>query len=101
MPAARTAADALAMLGDRVSVYLDGGPVGADPEPGKTRGRPLDRSLKPLAEPRVQTDCQGAVIWHEGLCEGKHLKAGNQGNGQVSGSGQALNQPRCNPQPRE
>lgn len=31
MPAARTAADALAMLGDRVSVYLDGGEVAADP----------------------------------------------------------------------
>lgn len=28
MPAARTAADALAMLGDRVSVYLDAGSVG-------------------------------------------------------------------------
>lgn len=30
MPAARTAADALAMLGDRVSVYLDAGAVGAE-----------------------------------------------------------------------
>jgi len=30
MPAAVTAADALAMLGDRVSVYLDGGTVGGE-----------------------------------------------------------------------
>lgn len=41
MPAARTAADALAMLGDRVSVYLDAGSVGdasidAAADPGST-----------------------------------------------------------------
>ena len=41
MPAARTAADALAMLGDRVSVYLDAGAVGSDhpgaaADPGST-----------------------------------------------------------------
>ncbi|MDX2025570.1 L-threonylcarbamoyladenylate synthase [Microcella sp.] len=41
MPAARTAADALAMLGDRVSVYLDAGSVGdasidAVADPGST-----------------------------------------------------------------
>lgn len=40
MPAATTAADALAMLGDRVSVYLDGGTVGgtlaAGADPGST-----------------------------------------------------------------
>ncbi len=40
MPAARTAADALAMLGDRVSVYLDAGAVGtelpADADAGST-----------------------------------------------------------------
>jgi Sua5/YciO/YrdC/YwlC family protein len=33
-PAARTAQEALAMLGDSVSVYLDGGAVGADQDDG-------------------------------------------------------------------
>lgn len=38
MPAARTAQEALEMLGDRVSVYLDGGEVGTEADPGRDPG---------------------------------------------------------------
>ncbi len=48
MPAATSAADALAMLGDRVSVYLDGGSLAG---PAVAGGEPdeRDRALSPAA----------------------------------------------------
>jgi len=62
MPAARTAADALAMLGDRVSVYLDGGPVGADPEPGRDQASTIvDATSLHLPEGKLRVVRHGVI----------------------------------------
>ncbi len=62
MPAARTAADALAMLGDRVSVYLDGGPVGTDPEPGRDQASTIvDATSLHLPEGRLRVVRHGVI----------------------------------------
>lgn len=62
MPAARTAADALAMLGDRVAVYLDGGPVGgqlpAGADPGSTI---IDATSLHLPEGRLRIVRHGVI----------------------------------------
>lgn len=62
MPAARTAADALEMLGDRVSVYLDGGPVGADPEPGRDQASTIvDATSLHLPEGKLRVVRHGVI----------------------------------------
>jgi tRNA threonylcarbamoyl adenosine modification protein (Sua5/YciO/YrdC/YwlC family) len=62
MPAARTAADALEMLGDRVSVYLDGGPVGADPEPGRVQASTIvDATSLHLPEGKLRVVRHGVI----------------------------------------
>lgn len=62
MPAARTAADALAMLGDRVSVYLDGGTVGVEVEPGRDQASTIvDATSLHLPEGKLRIVRQGVI----------------------------------------
>lgn len=62
IPAARTAADALAMLGDRVSVYLDGGPVGGEPAAGADPGSTIvDATSLHLPDGRLRIVRHGVI----------------------------------------
>lgn len=62
MPAARTAADALAMLGDRVSVYLDAGAVGVDLPAGADAGSTIvDATSLHLPEGKLRIVRHGVI----------------------------------------
>lgn len=63
MPAATTAQEALAMLGDRVSVYLDGGPLAGEPaEPGLDRASTIvDATSLHLPEGKLRILRHGAI----------------------------------------
>ena len=62
MPAARTAADALAMLGDRVSVYLDGGEVGVEATPTADPGSTIvDATSLHLPDGKLRILRQGVI----------------------------------------
>ena len=62
MPAATTAQEALAMLGDRVSVYLDGGAVGAVPLAGATPGSTIvDATSLHLPEGKLRIVRHGVI----------------------------------------
>ena len=70
MPAATSAADALAMLGDRVSVYLDGGVLGGsvpggavvgDGDPAAAASTVVDATSLHLPEGRLRILRDGAV----------------------------------------
>jgi tRNA threonylcarbamoyl adenosine modification protein (Sua5/YciO/YrdC/YwlC family) len=61
-PAARTIAEAQAMLGDRVSVYLDAGEVGAPAADGADSGSTIvDATSLHLPEGRLRIVRQGVV----------------------------------------
>ncbi len=62
MPAATTAQEALAMLGDRVSVYLDGGAVGAVLPAGATPGSTIvDATSLHLPEGKLRIVRHGVI----------------------------------------
>lgn len=62
MPAARTAQEALDMLGDRVAVYLDGGPVGASADASRDPGSTIvDATSLHLPEGRLRIVREGAI----------------------------------------
>lgn len=62
MPAARTAQEALDMLGDRVSVYLDGGPVGTEvPEGADTGSTIVDATSLHLPEGKLRIVRHGVI----------------------------------------
>jgi len=61
-PAARTAAEAQSMLGDRVSVYLDAGEVGSPPADGADPGSTIvDATSLHLPEGRLRILRQGVI----------------------------------------
>lgn len=62
MPAAVTAAEALEMLGDRVSVYLDGGTVGVDFDPARDRASTIvDATSLHLPEGKLRIVRHGVI----------------------------------------
>ena len=61
-PAARTAQEALDMLGDRVAVYLDGGPVGSDvPEGADTGSTIVDATSLHLPDGKLRIVRHGVI----------------------------------------
>jgi L-threonylcarbamoyladenylate synthase len=62
MPAARTAQEALDMLGDRVAVYLDGGTVGDGADPARDPGSTIvDATSLHLPEGRLRIVRHGVI----------------------------------------
>lgn len=62
MPAARTAQEALDMLGDRVAVYLDGGTVGEGSDPDRDPGSTIvDATSLHLPEGRLRIVRHGVI----------------------------------------